>query len=1384
MRIGLLVGACGLALAGVAHADRGTTPVDGARNQAKPTLQDNFDAKREAAIGAPNSRVRKELENDIRQKLREGRIDPRRVTLADVIDEVIVGEGMTLKSPHKYGTPYDAARNTRAGIPGNPNPWASTLAATDFLESFETYQTHTALDPPTSWFELAGQTAPNGNLWQAAADYNGVMDNAIAQTGANWDPAGIGENRHGVVGGPDPAGERSLFAGSPRGSISTQPELTGGFFQFRLNHALYAPTAGQPVTIIQDFYLDDIDTFVWWRPVDFVSGFIVTNVFLGGYDFQYFAPFVNASNIADRPIILGPKPGSFDEGEFFGAANHTIQTQEWFQAAIRMGTNTFSVWVRDSTTTGFGFEDTDGVTDTDSIDWDLNFAPGEGPFEGEILQTGWLQFFPGVEDDADTTLIEGTGTAFNLFNQEATVQQLTEGPLGPRLFANGVNGLQQISGTDPSQTAIPGFQPNDYYIDNYTVIGPLYALPDPIPDFKIPFLDDIELWTPGPLGLQNDQWFDNASTVITDFISASGNQSVQQISTFADNVFREQFTRDTPVAVADTSTPVSFTINARIPNSPSVSRGIFLDDNTQANDFMARLILGGRDTNFIVDNRVYVRLPNPDFDPNQPSPDVSGLNEVHTPGANTAFLNVPLEDGGGSPITVPFGGSFFSVQIDVIDDGTGSGDVSIEINGVPASLDTSALGLSNPIPGIETPSLGFDQVESWSGNELNGLLSEWYLDDYSITGPKELIPTPLTVPNAPFINHPAFTLPYSDDFSTYSDQRRLGGQGATPWLGGLFTDVNAQLDIIPTVDPVTTSTSGYYYTLDNVLLGTVPGGATAGQTVFVVDNIAPTLPPNPAPVPGSTSSATRVKFRDSSEVLQSEADWVLNATAPSNWDGTTPVVGRYWFTYVTRWGSTVGEELLITDGTNFPSNGKLVSLINTFTAAGAETGALAGIFTSLLPEARPGPGETAELAFDLYITVDDPLVGPRGRLAWSVFGPGAMAGEIATVVFGGPNNFLDENTFDSGTGAITPGPDGLPDNYFRGNPESLGGAPTYSDTTVMYVRVPNPLAGFGNPEFVFNQTAYAIPGNTWIRCTAEIDPNGDYTLTFDDGGTPFVLTGSALQAGQGDVEGTDGLFLSSGWDDGADGLSPTSPITFNTLGASAAPEGGTSALSPGAGDNPNGSYNDTVDADYFYFEIFEIWGGSTGLPTVTEVDPVSGSIVATRDMIQGDIVALWNDQSTTEFGGAAGVTFSEFLPRNGAWQLSADGGATITARGNWIPLGLPGDAGVNDPAPNGGMVALAPPYNSFPFATVLQGSIVDFPAAPTTIPSAGWFVDNVFMDIAGCFGDLTGSGAVDGADLGLLLGNWGQPGATDLNGSGTTDGADLGLLLGAWGPCP
>ena len=46
--------------------------------------------------------------------------------------------------------------------------------------------------------------------------------------------------------------------------------------------------------------------------------------------------------------------------------------------------------------------------------------------------------------------------------------------------------------------------------------------------------------------------------------------------------------------------------------------------------------------------------------------------------------------------------------------------------------------------------------------------------------------------------------------------------------------------------------------------------------------------------------------------------------------------------------------------------------------------------------------------------------------------------------------------------------------------------------------------------------------------------------------------------------------------------------------------------------------------------------------------------------------------------------------------------------------------------------------------------------------------------------DLNGDNAVNGADLGLLLANWGQPGLGDLNGDDVVGGADLGLMLAAW----
>ena len=56
-----------------------------------------------------------------------------------------------------------------------------------------------------------------------------------------------------------------------------------------------------------------------------------------------------------------------------------------------------------------------------------------------------------------------------------------------------------------------------------------------------------------------------------------------------------------------------------------------------------------------------------------------------------------------------------------------------------------------------------------------------------------------------------------------------------------------------------------------------------------------------------------------------------------------------------------------------------------------------------------------------------------------------------------------------------------------------------------------------------------------------------------------------------------------------------------------------------------------------------------------------------------------------------------------------------------------------------------------------------------------------------CIADLYVDGIVNGADLGIVLANWGACGAgtcaADLNGDGQVNGADLGIVLSGWGLC-
>jgi hypothetical protein len=78
------------------------------------------------------------------------------------------------------------------------------------------------------------------------------------------------------------------------------------------------------------------------------------------------------------------------------------------------------------------------------------------------------------------------------------------------------------------------------------------------------------------------------------------------------------------------------------------------------------------------------------------------------------------------------------------------------------------------------------------------------------------------------------------------------------------------------------------------------------------------------------------------------------------------------------------------------------------------------------------------------------------------------------------------------------------------------------------------------------------------------------------------------------------------------------------------------------------------------------------------------------------------------------------------------------------------------------------------YGQILSGELVD--ADTNGVPDACECPCDVFPD-----------NAVNGIDLGVLLGQWGevtQYTVTDFNRDGAVDGSDLGQLLAAWGPCP
>ena len=91
-------------------------------------------------------------------------------------------------------------------------------------------------------------------------------------------------------------------------------------------------------------------------------------------------------------------------------------------------------------------------------------------------------------------------------------------------------------------------------------------------------------------------------------------------------------------------------------------------------------------------------------------------------------------------------------------------------------------------------------------------------------------------------------------------------------------------------------------------------------------------------------------------------------------------------------------------------------------------------------------------------------------------------------------------------------------------------------------------------------------------------------------------------------------------------------------------------------------------------------------------------------------------------------------------------------------------------------------------ATLVTNGFKVYTRAATIVGSVSSPADVVVVPgTPPCIADLYGDGIVNGADLGILLANWGACGtgtcAADLNGDGQVNGADLGIVLAGWGVC-
>lgn len=845
MKTGMLVGAVGLALAAGAQAERfGTVAPAMAPNGAgaadvtvangdntTPMDAREFRRERNKAVGGPNSALRRQVAAELQEQVDSGQLDPRRVLLSGVgVNDRKFSKGETDNPLDEVGF-RNLVENDPA-VSGLRGPGGDLVPPFAYFDGFETYNIDP--DPNDSSFApgISGQINPDGRPWPFAQFWYNVVDQSqvlvddINNPGMTFPlpPSRNPFNPGGVGNYPvdrDPAVEQvfAIDRGNTAGGDGTPIAVPGFFLGARTEHRTFIPDASSTTTdpggVIYsvDYYFSDAETLGWHDGVSRLEGFISARYFFFGYDFSSsFGPFVEPNGQAQRPIVLGTLPGNFTIGQFYatpespatGLPTFRAKTREWFSAAVRMSNGDLQMWMRDSSTDGSG-----------SILID-------DPRDIELFESGWAEIYPGQEAvETAPGVFTGVGRAVNEFGNTAPQP-------APLLAGVSHANLDWVLGGDPipPNPTVSGWEPTNFWADNYIVVGNEFELPAP-PKFRIPYKDDIERYEGNaPLALQTDAiWFDALSSraaIVTNVNGTTANpasdggapeQSIRQRNTFVDSIHREEFSTNLPGFDEETAdqrpfaapgNPVELSALVRL-NNTTTGRGIYADDNDFTSTFRT-LILGARNANGASDAAVYVRQPNPLFDPDaEVDPSTADEQPELTigEGKNVTNVNYPTTMGVSALGVI---GSFAEAKITIYS----GGYAQWTVGGTPVTFNEARINDLDPSGELLQTLMDADMLaggdgtgpfshflweantvddfEFWSSNNVTGQFGTIWVDDVCLDA---LVFDPGL--------GPALELPYYDKFDLYQANARIDNQGDTPFIAANSlqdTSLNIILDNI------------------------------------------------------------------------------------------------------------------------------------------------------------------------------------------------------------------------------------------------------------------------------------------------------------------------------------------------------------------------------------------------------------------------------------------------------------------------------------------------------------------------------------------------------------------------------------------------------------